>query len=137
MPLTKLDTITALIVIDPQKGIVGLPTVHPAGEVVKHASALAEAFRRHGLPVVAAHLSARRLSVGSLIRSARAGRLLWAPPRVLPRRLSGSFTSPSTIICACESTPDASASVSTNATLQLQPISARYELVHQVSDWWH
>ncbi len=52
MPLTKLDTITALIVIDLQKGIVGLPTVHPAGEVVKHASALAEAFRRHGLPVV-------------------------------------------------------------------------------------
>ena len=52
MPLTKLDTITALIVIDLQKGIVGLPTVHPIGEVLKHTGALAEAFRRHGLPVV-------------------------------------------------------------------------------------
>ena len=29
MPLTKLDTTAALIVIDLQKGIVGLPTVHP------------------------------------------------------------------------------------------------------------
>jgi nicotinamidase-related amidase len=52
MPLTTLDPITALILIDLQKGIVGLPTAHPAGEVVKHASALADAFRRHGLPVV-------------------------------------------------------------------------------------
>ena len=34
MPLTKLDTTAALIVIDLQKGIVGLPTVHPAGEIV-------------------------------------------------------------------------------------------------------
>ena len=52
MPLTKLDTTTALIVIDLQKGIVGLPTIHPIGEVLQHAGALAEAFRRHGLPVV-------------------------------------------------------------------------------------
>jgi nicotinamidase-related amidase len=52
MPLTKLDTTTALIVIDLQKGIAGLPTVHPIGEVLKHAGALAEAFRSHGLPVV-------------------------------------------------------------------------------------
>jgi nicotinamidase-related amidase len=52
MPLTKLDTTTALIVIDLQKGIVGLPSVHPVAEILKHAGALAEAFRRHGLPVV-------------------------------------------------------------------------------------
>ncbi len=52
MALTKLDTTTALIVIDLQKGIVGLPTAHPPGEIVKRASALADAFRRHGLPVV-------------------------------------------------------------------------------------
>ena len=52
MLLTKLDTTTALIVIDLQKGIAGLPTVHPIGEILKHAGALAEAFRRHGLPVV-------------------------------------------------------------------------------------
>jgi nicotinamidase-related amidase len=52
MPITTLDPRTALIVIDLQKGIVGMPTVHPGAEIVKRAAALAEAFRRHGLPVV-------------------------------------------------------------------------------------
>jgi hypothetical protein len=32
MPLTKLDTTAALVVIDLQKGVVGLPTVHITGE---------------------------------------------------------------------------------------------------------
>jgi nicotinamidase-related amidase len=50
--ITTLDPKTALILIDLQKGIVALPTAHSAAEVVKHAGALAEAFRRHGLPVV-------------------------------------------------------------------------------------
>src|ERR1700744_774485 len=52
MTVTTLDPKTALIVIDLQKGIVTMPTAHPIGEVVKHSGALAEAFRRHGLPVV-------------------------------------------------------------------------------------
>lgn len=52
MPVTTLDRQTALVVIDLQKGVVTRPTVHPIGEVVRHASALADAFRRHGLPVV-------------------------------------------------------------------------------------
>jgi nicotinamidase-related amidase len=52
MTVTTLDPKTALVVIDLQKGIVSRPTVHPVAEVVKHASALAAAFRRHGLPVV-------------------------------------------------------------------------------------
>ena len=52
MSLTTLDPITALIVIDLQKGIVALPTVHPVAEVIDHAAALAAAFRRHQLPVV-------------------------------------------------------------------------------------
>jgi nicotinamidase-related amidase len=52
MPLTKLDTIAALVVIDLQKGIVGLPTVHPAGEIVGRAAQLARGFRERGLPVV-------------------------------------------------------------------------------------
>ncbi len=52
MPLTTLDAKTALILIDLQNGIVGLPTAHPAAEVVHRGAALAEAFRRHGLPVV-------------------------------------------------------------------------------------
>jgi hypothetical protein len=38
MPLTQLDPTAALIVIDLQKGIVGLPTVHPAAEIVGRAA---------------------------------------------------------------------------------------------------
>ena len=52
MPVTALDTKTALILIDLQKGIVAYPTVHPIDEVVKHAATVANAFRRHCLPVV-------------------------------------------------------------------------------------
>jgi nicotinamidase-related amidase len=52
MALSLLDPKSALIVIDLQKGIVSLATVHPIADVVKHASALAGAFRRHDLPVV-------------------------------------------------------------------------------------
>jgi nicotinamidase-related amidase len=43
---------TALVVIDLQKGVVGRQTApYAADVVVKNASALAEAFRQHGLPV--------------------------------------------------------------------------------------
>ncbi len=52
MPLTTLDPKTALILVDLQKGIAGLPTAHPSGEVIARAAALADAFRGHGLPVV-------------------------------------------------------------------------------------
>ena len=52
MPISPLDAQTALVIIDLQKGIVSYPTVHPIDEVVKHASELAAAFRRHHLPVV-------------------------------------------------------------------------------------
>lgn len=52
MTMTTLDTRTALLVIDLQKGIVALPAAHPAREVVGRAGTLADAFRRHALPVV-------------------------------------------------------------------------------------
>jgi nicotinamidase-related amidase len=52
MPVTTLDSKAALVVVDLQKGIVALPAVHPVGDVIANASALAGAFRRHGLPVV-------------------------------------------------------------------------------------
>jgi nicotinamidase-related amidase len=52
MALSALDPKTALIIIDLQKGIVSVPLVHPAAEVVNNARALADAFRSHGLPVV-------------------------------------------------------------------------------------
>jgi nicotinamidase-related amidase len=52
MTVTTLDLKTALILIDLQKGVVSLPTVPPAAEVVRRAAMLADAFRRHKLPVV-------------------------------------------------------------------------------------
>ena len=52
MALTMLDPNTALIVVDLQKGIVGLPLAHPIDGVVAQARALTTAFRDHGLPVV-------------------------------------------------------------------------------------
>lgn len=52
MPLTALDPNAALIIVDLQKGIVGLPAVHPVEPVVARNRALADAFRAHGLPVV-------------------------------------------------------------------------------------
>jgi nicotinamidase-related amidase len=52
MALTMLDPITALIIVDLQRGIVDLPSVHAMGDVVARASALATAFRRRRLPVV-------------------------------------------------------------------------------------
>jgi nicotinamidase-related amidase len=52
MSLTKLDTATALVVIDLQTGILGLSAVHPVGEIAPRAGAMAGVFRRHALPVV-------------------------------------------------------------------------------------
>jgi nicotinamidase-related amidase len=52
MAITPLDHKAALVIIDLQKGIVSRSTAHPIGDVVKHASELAAAFRRHHLPVV-------------------------------------------------------------------------------------
>jgi nicotinamidase-related amidase len=47
-----LDPNTALIIVDLQKGIVGLPLVHPIDEVLRCNRALADAFRARDLPVV-------------------------------------------------------------------------------------
>jgi nicotinamidase-related amidase len=52
MALTTLDPTTALIIVDLQKGIVGLPVVHPIADVIARARALADAFRGRDLPVV-------------------------------------------------------------------------------------
>ncbi len=52
MPLTQLDATAALIIIDLQKGIVGMPTAHPTGEIVSRSAQLASAFREKNLPVV-------------------------------------------------------------------------------------
>ncbi len=52
MPATTLDPITALIVIDMQKGVVALPTAHPVPQITDRVTQLARAFRQHRLPVV-------------------------------------------------------------------------------------
>ncbi|HZC66569.1 MAG TPA: isochorismatase family protein [Candidatus Dormibacteraeota bacterium] len=52
MPITKLDDVAGLVVIDLQKGIVSLPTVHPTGEIIERAARMVRAFRKRGLPVV-------------------------------------------------------------------------------------
>ena len=52
MTISTLDARPALLVVDLQKGIVGLPTAHPIADVVSHAARLADAFRSHDLPVI-------------------------------------------------------------------------------------
>lgn len=52
MPVTTVDPVTALVVIDLQKGVATMPTAHPFESVVANTNALASAFRERGLPVV-------------------------------------------------------------------------------------
>jgi nicotinamidase-related amidase len=52
MSLTTLDPKTALIVVDLQKGIINSPFIHPIVAVIERNSALLDAFRQRGLPVV-------------------------------------------------------------------------------------
>jgi nicotinamidase-related amidase len=59
MTLSTLDPTPALVVIDLQKGVLALPTVHPATEIVERSARLAAAFRRRGLPVVLVNATGR------------------------------------------------------------------------------
>ena len=52
MPVKTLDSRTALVLIDLQKGITAMPTVEPADAIVERAASLARAFRERELPVV-------------------------------------------------------------------------------------
>jgi len=52
MTISILDPKPALLVVDLQKGIVGLPTVHPIDGIIQNSVALIEAFRARKLPVV-------------------------------------------------------------------------------------
>src|ERR1700742_276460 len=51
MPLTKLDDVTAVVIIDLQKGIVAMAP-QAAPEVIRNSVRLARAFRERQLPVV-------------------------------------------------------------------------------------
>jgi nicotinamidase-related amidase len=56
--VSAIDPTTALVVVDLQKGILGLPTVpHAPDEVLARSVALADAFRARGLPVVLVRVS--------------------------------------------------------------------------------
>jgi nicotinamidase-related amidase len=52
MPITTLDPVAALIVIDLQKGITAMLPADAATQIVARSAALADAFRKRGLPVV-------------------------------------------------------------------------------------
>jgi nicotinamidase-related amidase len=52
MPLTQIDHVAALVVIDMQKGIVAMPIAHPIAPLIERIASLARAFRAHGLPVI-------------------------------------------------------------------------------------
>ena len=55
--VTVIDKNTALVLIDLQKGIVGLPLARPAKEVLDNAARLVAAFRKAALPVVVVNVS--------------------------------------------------------------------------------
>jgi nicotinamidase-related amidase len=58
MPLTQLNPGTALVAIDLQQGIVGLPvTPHSAETVVANTARLAQKFREIGAPVIFVRIS--------------------------------------------------------------------------------
>ncbi len=52
VPLSTLDEVPALVVIDLQKGILATPAAHDLDTVVRRSGELAAAFRTRGLPVV-------------------------------------------------------------------------------------
>jgi nicotinamidase-related amidase len=52
MTITKLDATPALVVIDLQKGIVGMAVAHPVNDIIARAAKLARTFREKGFPVI-------------------------------------------------------------------------------------
>ena len=58
MAVTTLDPVTALIVVDLQKGIVSLPAAHPIADIIAQNRKLLDAFRQRGLPVVLVNVTA-------------------------------------------------------------------------------
>jgi nicotinamidase-related amidase len=59
MPLTTLDSHTALIVIDLQKGIVSGNFIHPIADIINRTHALVDLFRAKDLPVVLVNVAGR------------------------------------------------------------------------------
>jgi nicotinamidase-related amidase len=78
MPLTTLDTVAALVVIDLQKGIIAMPTAHPTAQIVDRAARLARAFRKRGLPVVLVNVTAGAPGRADITRPRSAFAADWA-----------------------------------------------------------
>jgi len=73
MTLSSIDPKPALVVIDLQKGILALPTIHPLDAVVKRSADLAEAFRRHDLPVILVNVTGGAPGRTEATRAAQSG----------------------------------------------------------------
>ena len=58
MPLTTLDSKTALVIVDLQQGILAFPMAHPTAPLVDKARRLAAAFREKEMPVVLVNVTA-------------------------------------------------------------------------------
>jgi nicotinamidase-related amidase len=74
MTVTTIDPHTALVVIDLQHGIVGLPlSPIPAADVIARSAELARAFRARGLPVVLVRVSGGPAAPGRTDAPSRGG----------------------------------------------------------------
>jgi nicotinamidase-related amidase len=59
MAISVLEERAALVLIDLQKGVVGMPTIHPTAEIVERAARLARAFRATKRVVVLVNVAGR------------------------------------------------------------------------------
>ena len=59
MPISQIDPVAALVVIDMQKGIVSLPTVHPMAGIIDNVVKLAKGFRSRMLPVILVNVTGK------------------------------------------------------------------------------
>jgi nicotinamidase-related amidase len=57
MPLTSLDSNTALVLVDLQRGIVSMPAAHPVEEVVSNAARLVSAAHQRAAPIFAVRVA--------------------------------------------------------------------------------
>jgi len=55
--ITTIDKQTALVLIDLQKGLVKMKTVHPVKKILVKASMLVDVFRNANLPIVVVHVN--------------------------------------------------------------------------------
>ncbi len=74
MPISQIDAKVALVVIDMQKGITGLPCAHPMPGIVANVAAITKAFRAKGAPVVLVNVA------GAAPGRTDQGPMNWTPP---------------------------------------------------------